>query len=439
MPAPRRTVRLLVAAATGAGVVAAFGVQPTATAAAPKFGKPVLLSIDANAGGYEPGVIVDRYGNVVVTAHKQNHTLVVSPDSRSATGTRSMSWVWWSKDGGKTFADLPGRTLAQEQNAEFGDEGDLAWDATGHVYFVDTSVTDVSFSRWKSTGRGELALETSRPAGPMGQPVDDRPWIAAHGDGVVMYLGNEGDRNYPAGKPPTGGGDEANGAGRFTAYMSYDHGDTFNNLGYTLKDSGWCRPMAEKKAGSKTFYVVCSNDNGTHWSFVTNDDGRHFTRYKMGEYTTSSWINGAVAPDGTVYAMYHERDSDKLDHLMLYTSKTHGKTWTKKDVTVGKLGAIAYSWMDVAPNGTLGMAYYYSPGANKDWYLYAGTAKPGQKFVFGKVSPGQKLVQDGGGPWGDFFQVAFGPDNKLNVVWTQNAAIGGASGLNSEIYYAKQL
>jgi hypothetical protein len=439
---PRRSTRLVLAAATTAVAgVAALGAPNGAVAAAPRFSKPVLLTIDANVGGYEPGVVVDKFGNVVVTAHKQNHSLVVSPDSRSATGARSMSWIWWSKDGGKTFVNMPGATELQEQNYVFGDEGDLAWDNTGHLYFVDTSVADVSFTRWHATGRGEMTLEHVRPIGPMGEPLDDRPWIAAHGDGVVMYIGNMGTKTgYPGGQPPLGGEAEAaNGPGRFTVFMSYDHGDTFDSLGYTLKDSGWCRPLADKRAGSKTFYVICSDDAGKHYAYVTHDDGRHFTRHQMGTYNASSWINGAVAPDGTVYAMYHDQDGEGHNRLKLYSSKNQGRTWAKRDVTVGTPGDIAYSWMDVAPNGTLGIAYYFSPGANKDWNVWAGTAKPGQRFTFAKVAPGQKLTPDGSGPWGDFFQVAFGPDSKLHVAWTQNSALAGVSGLNSEIFYARQL
>jgi hypothetical protein len=437
----RRTTPFVAAAAAGLGVAAALAAPgPAATAAAPRFAKPVLLTVDANAGGYEPGVVVDKFGNVVVTAHKQNHTLVVSPDSRSATGTRSMSWVWWSRDGGKTFADMPGLTLAQEQNAQFGDEGDLATDATGHIYFVDTNVGDISFTRWRASGRDELVLETTRPANVMGEPVDDRPWITAHGDGVVMYLGNEGGDEYPAGQPPLGGQpDAANGPGRYTIYMSYDHGDTFDHTGYTLRDSGWCRPLTDRRKTTKSFYVVCSDDNGTHYAYVSTDDGHHFTRYTMGKYASSSWINGAVGPDGSLYAMYHEKHDDG-QHLMLYTSKNAGRTWSKRDVTVGRPGAIAYSWMDVSPKGLLGIAYYFSKDGSHDWEVWAGTAKPGQKFAFGKVAPGQKLTADNSGaPWGDFFQIAFGPDEKLNVVWTQNAALAGVGGLNSEIYYARQL
>jgi hypothetical protein len=446
MPAKRRAVPLSLAAASGLALLVTLAAPGGATAAAPRFAKPVLLTTDANAGGYEPGIVVDKFGNIVVTAHKQNHTLVLSPDSRSATMTRSMSWVWWSKDNGKSFSDMPGLTLAQEQNAEFGDEGDLAWDATGHIYFVDTNVGDVSFSRWHASGKGELSLEATRPLGPMGEPVDDRPWIAAHGDGVVMYLGNEGGDQYKGGQPPLGGnGEAANGDGRYTVYMSYDHGDTFDNRGYTLKDSGWCRPITDHRpiaAKTKTFYVVCSNDNGTHYSYVTHDDGKHWTRSTMGKYSASSWINGAIAPDGTIYASYHDTDDDKLNHLMLYTSKNGGKSWTKSDVTGGHPGKIAYSWMDVSPNGTLGLAYYGSADGKTNWYMYAGTAKPGQRLAYGKVSPGLKLNEDGGSPWGDFFQVAFGADNKLNVVFTVNDALAGqgaTSGLNSQIYYARQL
>jgi hypothetical protein len=444
MPGARRTTRLIAAATTGLGALAALAAPGSAGAAVPRFTKPLLLTVDPGTGGYEPGIVVDKFGNVVVTAHKANHSLVVSPDKNSPTATRSMSWVWWSGNGGKTFKDMPGSTPIAEQNAEFGDEGDLAWDATGHIYFVDTNVTDISFTRWKASGRGELALEKTTPVNGMGEPVDDRPWVAAHGDGVVMYLGNEGNTNtYPAGRPPLGGnGEAANGPGRFTAYMSYDHGDTFDHVGYTFKDSGWCRPIADPRRGSKNFCVLCSDDKDTHYAFVSTDDAHHWKRYVMGTYKSSSWINGAVGPDGTLYALYHDVDPDdaRINRLKLYTSKTGGKTWTKTDITQGRPGQIAYSWMSVSAKGTLGVAYYYSPDkADRDWNIWAGTAKPGKKFTFGLVSPGVQLAPDGSQPLGDFFQVAFSPDDKLNVVWTQNADLATTSGFNTDIYYAKQL
>lgn len=458
------------------GALSALAVALTAPTSAaptgPRFGAPVLLTTDEAFGGYEPSIVVDRWNNVVVTAHKQNHNLVVSPDSRAPTMTRNMSWIWTSRDS-KTFTNMPGLTPAQEQNHVFGDEGDLALDDTGHVYFVDTSLVDNSFSRWKATGNGKLALEHVRPVGPFGS-VDDRPWIAAHGDGVVMYLGNQGDKvTYPGGQ--VGGGDgPAYGPGRYTVYMSYDHGDTFDPLGVTLNDSGWCRPAADKRRGSKLLYVVCTNDGGandvnetagdpgfekgTLWAYVSADDGRTWMRHQMGTYSAgdpwTTYPSVTVGRDGTVYALYNDNKhvgdcnpavamtftcdgNVKSSHLVLYTSKTQGRTWTRQEVTPTP-GLIRYSWLDVAPNGSLGIAYYHRPNTSSDWHLMAATAKPGKKFIASRVSPTKVASKIYSSPFGDFFQCAFGPDSKLHVTWTSMDEDLGFEGLNTDIYYARQ-
>ena len=434
----RKVISAAICAAAGIGLVAqGAGAAP----GGPKFGSPILLTTDKGAGGYEPGITVDRFNNIVVTAHKQNHTLVLSPDSRGTVPVRSQSWLWTSKDG-KTFTDMPGLTPLGEQNMEFGDEGDVAYDETGHIYFVDTNVTDNSFSRYKATGNGKLALETTRPVGPFGEPVDDRPWIAAHGDGVVLYAGNEGDSDsYPVG----GSGDgDAYGPGRYTVYMSYDHGDTFDPLGVTLKDSGWCRPAADHRAGSKLLYVVCSNDGdgngktGTFWSYVSKDDGKNWSRYKMGAYDDKkalSWFSVTVAKDGTLYAFYTEGKNGGRLHLM--TSKDHGQRWTNRDVTPAE-GIYQYEAMDVAPDGSIGIAYYYRPATGQPWHVYAAVAKPGQRFVPTRVSKDPIASKSNTSPFGDFFEIAFGPDSKLNVVWTALNSDLVAEGLNSDIYFARQ-
>src|SRR5438046_612448 len=82
-------------------------------------------------------------------------------------------------------------------------------------------------------GLGQMPLDLHRPFLPAAEPVDDRPWVAAHGNGHVFYFGNEGDKvTYPLGQG-TGSGF---GPGRYTVYRSYDGGQTFDTLGYTLKD-----------------------------------------------------------------------------------------------------------------------------------------------------------------------------------------------------------
>jgi hypothetical protein len=468
----RRT--LLAVSCSAVLVAVAMSASAAPAPSGPQFAAPVLLTINKAAGGYEPSLQVDRFNNVYVTAHKQNHTLVVSPDSRSTTGVRSQSWLWTSKDG-RTFTDPAGLTPLQEQNAEFGDEGDLALDDTGHVYFVDTNVTDNSFSRYKATGNGQLTLETTRPVGPFGEAVDDRPWITAHGDGVVLYAGNQGDKaTYPAGAKGDGA---AYGPGRYTVYMSYNHGDTFDPLGITLADSGWCRPGADHRPGSKDLYVLCTNDGGandvqhnagdpgfekgTLWAYSSHDDGKTWSRSKMGSYDAakegnSTYPSLSVAKDGTIYALYNRSitqhsqvlpggvpdpatglDDPADSHLMLYTSKDKGRSWSEREVTPKK-GMIRYSWLAVAPDGTVGIAYYYRGSAAEDWYVYAATAKPGAAFKANKVSSTKIASKNYGSAFGDFFQIAFGPDSKLNVVWTVQNTDLLAEGLNTDIYFARQ-
>jgi DNA-binding beta-propeller fold protein YncE len=394
------------------------------------FTKPLKLTVDPEAGGYEPGVVVDRFGNVYVTAHKANHTLLVSPDQRSATRIRSMSWLWTSPDGGRTFNDLPGRTPLMEQNAEFGDEGDLATDPDGHVYFVDTNVTDISFSRWKASGLGQVALESSRPAVLAEQPVDDRPWVAANGDGTVLYAGNEGDSTtYTLGQQPESAG-SGSGPGRYTVYMSHDRGETFDRRGVTLRDSGWCRPAADKRARSKVFFLACTSSDPAVRSmlaFVSRDDGRTWQRYVMGTYSKvglQNWPSAAVAPDGTFYAMFNEKDNDVGDSLMLYSSSDQGRHWKKRNVLpFHDGGSVGYNWFDVSRSGQLGFAYGYSSDGQHG--LYASTLRQRGRAQTSLVSPSTI-------PGADFFQVAFGPDERLHVAWDQ--AAGGT--LSHDVFYS---
>src|SRR5207237_10241275 len=115
---------------------------------------------------------------------------------------------------------------------ELGAAGDVAVVVRNHLYFVATNVGDVTLTCWTIYGQGQYVLAQHRPLLPAGEPVDDRPWVTAHGNGHVFYFGNEGDKS-------------TYGNGRYTVYASYDGGTTFDSLGQTLPDSGWCRPAPD--------------------------------------------------------------------------------------------------------------------------------------------------------------------------------------------------
>src|SRR6185312_15725066 len=154
-------------------------------AAAPRFNAPVRVTPD-NGGGYEPGIYTDRFGNLYMTAHKENFELALSPDSRSQTATRSMSWAWWSSDRGKTWKNLP-LGAGDAANHEFGDEGDMATDDADNLYFVDTEVADVTITSWH-IGQNGPEFTFNPPIAGSAEALDDRPWITAHGDGHVFYF-----------------------------------------------------------------------------------------------------------------------------------------------------------------------------------------------------------------------------------------------------------
>src|SRR5881275_11159 len=262
-----------------------FGAAQLCVAQGATFGPPVKVT-PTGGFGYEPSFVADRFGNIFATAHKEN------------------------------WQDIQGLTPLSIEQHEFGDEGDMALDDADHLYFVDTNVADDTFTRWKVNGLGSVTLETTRPLIPAAQFVDDRPWITAHGNGHVFYFGNEGDKvTYPLGTQGTGCG-----PGRYTVYPSLDGGNTFNSIGCTLPDSGWCRPASDHRAGVHLLYAVCGNDGGsddvfsatnpkgTLYSYVSADDAQSFHRFVVGSYqaldSTFSWPSAMVAPDGSVWAVY---------------------------------------------------------------------------------------------------------------------------------------
>jgi len=420
------------------GVSLALATPGSAAPKGPAFGAPVKITPTA-AGGYEPGVISDRFGNLYATAHKENAELVLSPDTRSSTLTRSMSWTWYSADHGKSWNNLPGPATPvispDVYNHNFGDEGDMATDDAGNVYFVDTNVTDITFSSWHADGLGKITFKNHLPLAAFGEPLDDRPWVTAHKDGHVFYFGNEGNTTYAAAHMGEAYG-PGSGAGRYTVYASTDGGLTWgDHLGIQLKDSGWCRPAAAPN--SSYVYALCGNDGGKLYSYVSKNDGLYWDRYEVpGGYTAfggggfESYPTLQVLKDGTLWGSYLDPDKENCrkgsvatcSHMYAYRSTDHGRHWTRFDLTpkAQKSYQMEYGWLSVSPDGKkLGYAVYARPTTKDAWSIYATTLSVGQKPVLTKLDP--VPVTQAGYPEapGDFLMCAFDPAGKLTVTWTR--------------------
>jgi hypothetical protein len=459
----------------------------TVSAGAPTFGTPVRLPTFKSCGGYEPGISLDRFGNIFVTAHKQNHCDAVADDPSAPIGVRAQSWMWTSTDG-VNWNDMPGldNLLADPATLDVGDEGDIALDDANHFFFVDTKVVDDSFTRWTVTGAGtsNMVQDIHRPVIPSLMPIDDRPWVTAHGATTVLYAGNEGDKDsYDVGSTangctgpvtPPAVGQQAAG-GRYTVFMSHDAGNTFNPVGCTLPDSGWCRPAADHTPGSLYLYMVCTNDAGaddnvnsqgdpgftvgTLWAYVSADDGNSWTRHKVDNYNSNlpgggssgdiTWPAVKVAANGYVYALFANPITDASrtkigTTLNLYRSVDHGTTWQRQNVTPANAGLIRYSWMDVSGDGhTVGVGYFTHATINGNWHVYAGTENVfGGTVHYSLVDP-VEVAPGGDFAFGDFFEVGFDPLGRLDVVYTRCTDLVPGDDttdcFNSDIYFARSL
>ncbi|MDQ1686027.1 MAG: repeat-like domain [Frankiaceae bacterium] len=456
----RRSAYFRLSAVAAASLAAAAIAPGWAAPAGARFTAPVQVT-PANTGGYEPGIYTGPGNTLVMTAHKENAQLGLAPDPNSTTQTRSMSWAWVSTDGGQHWGDLP-LGPADAQNHEFGDEGDMVFDDASNLYFVDTTVADVTFTSWHEAN-GHYQFVYNTPILGAAQAVDDRPWIAAHNNGDVFYFGNEGDKDTnPTGATNAGPG---SGVGRYTVYHSTDGGKTWDHLGIQLKDSGWCRPAAGPH--SNYVYALCTNDAGADdeihnpgdagytkgmlYAYVSADDGKTWNRYTAGTYNArDSWTSYPsiqVARDGSLWGSYLDGVTNKTcsstcapetAHFKVMHSTDHGKHWTTYDATpTGAKGLqFRYSWLSVANDGkSLGMAVYarkFTGAGSEPWYVYAATFKAGQHPTLVSLDPKEPVADAGYGAPGDFLMVTHDAKGKLHVAWTRATRYVPMRGSNSK-------
>lgn len=152
-----------------------------------------------------------------MTAHKDL--------DRKSTWDYLASWFFISKDGGKTW-ETPSEPFPRREvwKTYAGDEGDIAKDGRDYVYFVDTYLLDNHIHVWANQGEYQYSVRLQKTTG-----LDDRPWIAAQGSGIVHYLGNNGM--------------EVKG-GRYWYYRSTNGARTFSR-GTPIKGNGWAHIDAE--------------------------------------------------------------------------------------------------------------------------------------------------------------------------------------------------
>ncbi|HVM10957.1 MAG TPA: sialidase family protein [Actinomycetota bacterium] len=405
----RRSLILCLTVAAGStlltGPTGAGADEPDAPACdqrAPTFRPPLRLG---NGYGYEPGIEMDSQGTIFVTAHKL---------SLVAEGDRLASWLWRSTDDGRSFQDMSG--VDGFPKLLWALEGDFAVDEKDRLYWVDTWAADNHFIRWSNRG---TTVDFLRPFVASGQPVDDRPWLAAHGDGYVYYMGN-----MAVGTPAHA---------RLFVNRSTDGGQTFDPVGFSFPNSNW--GFLDADPTSPYVYAVMDETNTSNMvAWVSPDRGSTWTRRVIAPVSPAragsdlEFPSMAVSPvDGTVYALW-----DNNSGIFLAESRDRGTTWTVHNVTPFA-GGYSFPWVTVGPTGDVGIIFSADPQsvAGNGYFVYGMVWRPGSDCLLDPENPGSMCtgpsriygrLQPGStgdrASQADFFQVEMSADNALNVPWT---------------------
>lgn len=372
-----------------------------------QFSAPVPLR-DGLAGlarGFEPGIEIDSSGTIFVTAKKWAHV---------QGGGQQRSFLWRSEDGGRTFSSMTG--LSGAPVSPTGEEGDLAIDGRDRLYFVDMNIVDSHLYRYGDHGR---SLDLYRPA-VMTAAVDDRPWIAAHGDGYVYYMSSR----------------VLGTTGRLTVHRSTDAGESFDPIGFNFPGSS--TGFIDADPNSAHVYAVvtggASTSPGEHnlsvQAWRSADRGLTWSMVELASKVTAEPFTGvSVSPtDGSVYAYWNMGTK-----LMLSRSADRGQTWLTYDATPFE-GTFSNQWAAAGPDGTVGMVFYGKARGESQPHLYgmawrergtcAGSTRcTGPASSVGRLEPGPALPQE------HFFQVDVSKDGALNVAYADP---------NINLYFVRQ-
>lgn len=397
--APVLLALLLAGCAAPGGTVAPAGGQ-AAEAAPFSFLPSVVLSTEG--AGYEPSVEVDRDGAVYVTAAAWS----------GDRGAQLASWLWRSADGGATWAPLPSPLDAQRRLP--GLEGDLALDGEGRLYFVDTYAADMTLSRWAPGP----TWEESRPVvGTLA--VDDRPWLAAHGDGVAYLLVNNG----PALPAPGNLAEQPTGS-RLWLHVSEDKGLTWS-APHGFPSSLWCTVAADP-ADDRHVLVACSRLSGTwtvlYFGLVTGTQLVAYESFDRG----ATWEETILADAADRYdldmtpVVAFEADggavvawSDDARSRLMLATRPAGGAWAVADATPFA-GRFEEPW--ACGGATTGVVFYAATRDEPDaWRAYGMLRGEDGAWAWAPVDP-EPAARGEAAP-GDFLQCAVDAEGALHVAY----------------------
>lgn len=329
---------------------------------------------DGDCGLGEPQVEVDSRGVVYVSGV----CCLTVPEP-----------VYVSRDGGATFTDLKTTTGVREA---FGIEGDFAVDGQGTVYFADIEFAG-SFQVTAWDKDGAFLHHTKWPA----QPIVDRDWIRAEGDGRLYYVYNTGAST--------------------NVYTSADGGRTWSPAPVHTAPFGL--GMAVKGPAPGDLWVIGGGGDFVG-ADVTKDGGATWTTeetripsggsFPVAAFDGAGSLFGAGAVDDAIQVARRDADGTWHDAVTVSPAGHHRMPWVATGARAGSAAVCWYGTPDanVTPQSQwfVHVAVSTSDGGNGTWSVAVADAEP---VLTGDLQ--RQLL--------DFFQCEVGPDGAVHVAYSK--------------------
>lgn len=393
--------------ASMAGCLADDAVNPDeSTPPLPSLSTPLEFSapvrITTKGQSFEPSILADEWGNLYITAAKAINSPV--------EGTSS--WTWWSDDDGKTWKDMPSPGQVHRRLTAL--EGDITLDAKGRLYFVDTFAADNTLTVWQTTEAGPVWVSTRPLQGSVA--ADDRPWLAAHGDGIVYYIGSTAFPENPelAGTPA---------GSKIWFYRSTDAGLTWTP-GHGFEGSGWCTIEADPR-NDRDVYMACDTRAapGEIMVYVSHDRGDTWTKETLHKIETRplAFISIGVDREGNLYVTWIEDVAAASDRLWFASRAAISTEWAVRDVTPESLfGSYNHPWLVATGSGTVSIVWYGTPDIERtqasNWSVLGlvslNALQRAPTWTAGNLA---EKIHTGTNSPNDYLMNAFGPDNRIHV------------------------
>jgi len=376
---------------------------PTASAAVPTFGHPIVAGIGGS--GFEIDLRGDPSSN--------GSRLYMSAPGALSSDT---SWIWRSLDAGKTFKWVPNAAAltGKVTTCHGGGDTELGVDSAGHLYFNDLTLANFSTSRSDDQGVTFTCSNTGVP-----DTAVDRQWYTIDGDptnGGSIYLAN--DEIGPGGvvcgnstgnnvlvmyRSPVSGVAATAGvtfgpANHVSAVGSCDEAIMGNNelspVATTLgQPSAIGGGFATLPAPVKHIYVIHDNallnkiligrcfpvPFGPPVPNVSDPSGLNCADLPVADLganvkTGANFPTMAIDNAGNLYAVWEQAPIDANggvigDTVIKYTYSTdQGNTWAPpikiptSGSPVGELHNNVFAWIVAGDDGRVDIAWYGTPG-----------------------------------------------------------------------------